>query len=154
MKTPRRQASNSARLSISASVTKYTEDSQDSELSDLAQSSEKEYSNDETHLTEPSVAGDAEEPEASEEEIKPKKKRAKKAAATPKATKGKKKAAVTEGDSAEVKLEDEEETPKKAKKPRKPRAPKPDPVYEIPDVERKETTFKGSVFRRCLCMSC
>jgi len=29
------------------------------------------------------------------------------------------------------------------KKPRRRQAPKPEPVYVIPDVERKETTFKG-----------
>jgi len=29
------------------------------------------------------------------------------------------------------------------KKPRRKQAPKPEPVYVIPDVERKETTFRG-----------
>ncbi|EIN11289.1 UV-endonuclease UvdE [Punctularia strigosozonata HHB-11173 SS5] len=38
----------------------------------------------------------------------------------------------------------------KVKKPRKPRAPKPEPVYVIPDVERKETTFKGRLGYACL----
>jgi UV DNA damage endonuclease len=36
-----------------------------------------------------------------------------------------------------------QETKKKAKKPRKPRAPKPEPVYIIPDVVKKETKFRG-----------
>lgn len=31
----------------------------------------------------------------------------------------------------------------KVKRPRKARDPKPEPVYIIPDVERKETTFRG-----------
>lgn len=39
--------------------------------------------------------------------------------------------------------EEEEKKPKKTPKPRKPRARKPSPVYEIPEVVRKETTFKG-----------
>jgi hypothetical protein len=36
--------------------------------------------------------------------------------------------------------DDDEPTPKKS---REPRPPKSEPVYVIPDVERKETTFKG-----------
>ncbi|KXN90978.1 UV-damage endonuclease [Leucoagaricus sp. SymC.cos] len=36
------------------------------------------------------------------------------------------------------------------KKLRKKRAPKPEPVYIIPDVERKETTFKGRLGYACL----
>ncbi|KIM83192.1 hypothetical protein PILCRDRAFT_819416 [Piloderma croceum F 1598] len=43
--------------------------------------------------------------------------------------------------------DDDESTPKK---PRKPRPPKPEPVYVIPDVERKETTFKGRLGYACL----
>ena len=42
---------------------------------------------------------------------------------------------------AEVNDQDEEFVPDK--KPRRRQAPKPEPVYVIPDVERKETTFKG-----------
>ncbi|THU80485.1 UV-endonuclease UvdE [Dendrothele bispora CBS 962.96] len=38
----------------------------------------------------------------------------------------------------------------KTKKPRKPRAPKPEPVYIIPDVERKETKFRGRLGYACL----
>ncbi|KAF8643548.1 hypothetical protein AX16_008936 [Volvariella volvacea WC 439] len=36
------------------------------------------------------------------------------------------------------------------KKPRKKRAPKPEPVYIIPDVEKKETTFRGRLGYACL----
>ncbi|KZT29063.1 UV-endonuclease UvdE [Neolentinus lepideus HHB14362 ss-1] len=35
-------------------------------------------------------------------------------------------------------------------KTRKPRPPKPEPVYVIPDVEKKETTFKGRLGYACL----
>lgn len=38
-------------------------------------------------------------------------------------------------------VQSEAEAP--AKKKRKPRAPKPEPIYIIPDVEKKTTTFKG-----------
>ena len=41
----------------------------------------------------------------------------------------------------EVNDQDEEFVPDK--KPRRRQAPKPEPVYVIPDVEHKETTFKG-----------
>lgn len=44
-----------------------------------------------------------------------------------------------------------EEVPEQpAKKARKPRAPKTEPVYIIPDVERKETTFRGRLGYACL----
>jgi UV DNA damage endonuclease len=33
------------------------------------------------------------------------------------------------------------------KKTRKPRAPKPEPIYIIPDVEKKETRFRGRLGR-------
>ncbi|KAF8629869.1 hypothetical protein AX15_003228 [Amanita polypyramis BW_CC] len=36
------------------------------------------------------------------------------------------------------------------KKPRRKRAPKPEPVYAIPDVERRETTFRGRLGYACL----
>ncbi|KAK7060460.1 hypothetical protein VNI00_001225 [Paramarasmius palmivorus] len=36
------------------------------------------------------------------------------------------------------------------KKTRKPRAPKPEPVYIIPDVEKKETRFRGRLGYACL----
>ncbi|EIW83196.1 UV-endonuclease UvdE [Coniophora puteana RWD-64-598 SS2] len=44
-------------------------------------------------------------------------------------------------------IEGEEVAPKKK---RKPRAPKPEPVYVIPDVEKKESTFKGRLGYACL----
>ena len=47
-------------------------------------------------------------------------------------------------------IEDDDDDGPTPKKPRKPRAPKSEPVYVIPDVERKETTFKG---RLGMCLS-
>ncbi|KAJ3772031.1 UV-endonuclease UvdE-domain-containing protein [Lentinula raphanica] len=38
----------------------------------------------------------------------------------------------------------------KVKKTRKPRKPKPEPVYVIPDVERRETKFRGRLGYACL----
>ncbi|KAF5355500.1 hypothetical protein D9758_006423 [Tetrapyrgos nigripes] len=43
-----------------------------------------------------------------------------------------------------------QEPAKKARKPRKPRAPKPEPVYIIPDVVKKETKFQGRLGYACL----
>lgn len=42
-----------------------------------------------------------------------------------------------------IPVEGETKPLKKSKAARKPRAPKPEPVYVIPDVELKRTTFKG-----------
>lgn len=58
---------------------------------------------------------------------------------TKSATKKRKTAAEVEGEQGAEGPDGEV----KVKKTRKPRAPKPEPVYVIPDVERKETTFKG-----------
>ncbi|KAK7473250.1 hypothetical protein VKT23_001348 [Stygiomarasmius scandens] len=52
-------------------------------------------------------------------------------------------------DSAESQEIEPSATPK-TKKPRKPRAPKPESVYVIPDVERKETKFRGRLGYACL----
>ncbi|KAJ3749645.1 UV-endonuclease UvdE-domain-containing protein [Lentinula detonsa] len=49
---------------------------------------------------------------------------------------------------ADVDEEPYEET--KLKKARKPRKPKPEPVYDIPDVERRETKFRGRLGYACL----
>ncbi|KAJ3993501.1 UV-endonuclease UvdE-domain-containing protein [Lentinula boryana] len=49
---------------------------------------------------------------------------------------------------ADVDEEPYEET--KLKKARKPRKPKPEPVYDIPDVERRETNFRGRLGYACL----
>ncbi|KAJ3996777.1 UV-endonuclease UvdE-domain-containing protein [Lentinula boryana] len=49
---------------------------------------------------------------------------------------------------ADVDEEPYEET--KLKKARKPRKPKPEPVYGIPDVERRETKFRGRLGYACL----
>ncbi|KAJ3733393.1 UV-endonuclease UvdE-domain-containing protein [Lentinula guzmanii] len=49
---------------------------------------------------------------------------------------------------ADVDEELDEET--KLKKARKPRKPKPEPVYDIPDVERRETKFRGRLGYACL----
>jgi UV DNA damage endonuclease len=43
-----------------------------------------------------------------------------------------------------------EAMPSPVKRPRKPRALKPEPVYVIPDVEKKSTTFKGRLGYACL----
>ena len=62
---------------------------------------------------------------------------------------------VPAGDESDLTpVQSEEEKPaKKARKPRKPRAPKPEPVYEIPDVPKKTTNFKGRLGYACLSQS-
>ncbi|KAJ3564432.1 hypothetical protein NP233_g8298 [Leucocoprinus birnbaumii] len=52
--------------------------------------------------------------------------------------------------TAEVEVIEDDEEFAPVKKPRKKRAPKPEPVYVIPDVPRKETTFKGRLGYACL----
>jgi hypothetical protein len=49
--------------------------------------------------------------------------------------------------SRKVTAEDDDSDAPVPKKTRKPRLPKPEPVYVIPEVERKETTFKGRLGR-------
>lgn len=49
------------------------------------------------------------------------------------------------GKEVEVNQDNEDFVPVKGA--RKKRQPKPEPVYDIPDVERKETTFKGRLGR-------
>ncbi|KIK69416.1 hypothetical protein GYMLUDRAFT_35478 [Collybiopsis luxurians FD-317 M1] len=72
-----------------------------------------------------------------------------------KKSKGKKKTKGPEAEEEAAAAADDDgdlyqETP--SKKPRKPRArkPKPEPVYVIPDVERRETKFRGRLGYACL----
>lgn len=70
---------------------------------------------------------------------------------TPKTPKAKRRKKATE--DAEYESPSKSSSPSKPKspaKPRTPRKPKPEPVYVIPDVERKVTTFKGRLGYACL----
>lgn len=68
----------------------------------------------------------------------------------PKGTKKKAKKRKRSSKATEEQANEDGEDSVPEKKTRKQRAPKPEPVYVIPDVERKETTFRGRLGYACL----
>jgi hypothetical protein len=143
-RTPRKASTVASQLIQESSAAVKLPEDNDGDMSDLTpvQSEAEDASNhsEDTPLTEP---------DASEPEQKPAKKKAKKV--TPRKAKSATAPITAAADDAHAEAAEgdavnESSKKKKAKTPRKPRPPKPDPVYVIPDVEKKTTTFKGYVF--------